>query len=111
VIIAKLTTRERQGEQKAYWEFTRSLERLYAVKEALQAGLLKTKAEIAAFCGLKPPGAERIINGGVRYRLWTDANVREWLTKGAQRRQAGETTAPTAAGTPVFPEDDEGEDL
>jgi hypothetical protein len=110
-IIAKLTTRERQGEQKAYWEFTRSLEHLYAVKEALQGGLLKTKAEIAAFCKRTPPAAERIINKGVRYRLWTDANVREWLTKGAQRRQAGETTAPTAAGDPVFPDDDEAEDL
>jgi RecA-family ATPase len=113
-VVAKLTTRERQGLQVAYWDFERSLDRLYAVKEALEAGLFRSKSEMAAACGLHRSAAQRIIDKGIKYRVWTDANINPWLAKGQERRRAGETTAPTKASTPVavgLLDDDDEDDL
>jgi hypothetical protein len=93
-VIAKLTSRELQGKQVAHWDFERSLDWLHGVKEALEAGLLKSKAEMAAYCGLQRSAAPRIIDKGVRYRVWTDANIEPWLSKGRTRRQAGRRQHP-----------------
>jgi hypothetical protein len=99
-VIAKLTSREHQGKQVAHWDFERSLDWLHGVKEALEAGLLKSRAEMAAYCELQRSAAPRIIDKGVKYRVWTDANIHSWLAKGQERRRAWETTAPTVASSP-----------
>jgi hypothetical protein len=69
---------------------------------------------MAAYCGLQRSAAPRIIDKGVKYRVWTDANIHSWLAKGQERRRAWETTAPTVASAPVAAgllDDDEELDL
>jgi AAA domain len=96
-VLAKLTTTERQGEQVAYWDYSTSLDLLNALKVNLEAGLYATRAEIAKAAGRQGRDASDIISKGVRHHVWTEANVRHWLTLGKKKRKAGETTAPTAA--------------
>jgi AAA domain len=96
-VLAKLTATERQGQQAACWKYSTSLDLLNLLKANLQAGLYKTKTEIATAAGLKHRGARDIIARGGKHRVWTDANIRAWLALGAKRRKAGETTAITKA--------------
>jgi hypothetical protein len=65
--IAKLTTREQQGQQVAYWDYSTGLDLLYALKAGLQDGLYATKTEIAmaqgpqfARCPCEGPQALRL---------------------------------------------------
>jgi hypothetical protein len=94
-VIAKLTTKERQGRVVSHWEFTSSLDRLHYVKRALEEGLLINMSEMAAWVGLAPTAGRRIVEQGLKYRLWTDANLRAWWARGKKRRDAGETMKPT----------------
>jgi hypothetical protein len=52
-VLAKLTTTERQRPQVAFWKYSTSLDLLNLLKANLQAGLYKTKTEIATAAGLK----------------------------------------------------------
>ena len=42
-VIAKLTTREQQGQQVAYWDYSTGLDLLYAIKWGPENGLYATK--------------------------------------------------------------------
>jgi hypothetical protein len=96
-VIAKLATTERKGLTVSAWDFTAQLERLYAIKAGLEAGLFMNQREIADYCERSPPTAKRDLERGVRHRLWTTANVHTWLAGGAAQRKAGKTQAPVRA--------------
>jgi AAA domain len=113
-VIAKLTTKERQGHAVEHWEFTTSLDGLHYVKQALEEGLLINQTEMATCLGRSPPAGKRIVEQGIKYRVWTDANLRAWWANGKKRRKAGETMRPTkeasAAPGMAWAEEDDTED-
>ena len=94
-VIAKLTTREQQGQQVAYWEYSTSLDLLHALKWGLENGLYATKTEIATAAGRKDRNARDVISKGIKHRVWTNVTVREGLSRGRKRRDALETAAIT----------------
>jgi hypothetical protein len=96
-VIARLTTTERQGQRVAFWNYSTALDLLNFLKTNLQEGLCINYSEIAHAVGRHRSSAQRIIARGVRYNLWTEANINTWLAHGSKRRKAGETTAITQA--------------
>jgi hypothetical protein len=96
-VIARLTKTEREGQRVAFWKFSTSLDKLEFLKRNLQEGLYETKTELAQAAGYKyRSGAQDIIAQGVRYNIWTEANVSAWIALGKKRRKARETTKPAA---------------
>ena len=96
-VIAKLTTREQQGQQVAYWDYSTGLDLLNALKWGLENGLYATKTEIATAAGRKDRNSRDVIAKGIKHHVWTHANIREWLALGKKRRKALETAAITGA--------------
>jgi hypothetical protein len=96
-VLAKLTTREHEGQQVAYWDYHTGMELLYLLRLGLEDGLYINKAELATAAGLHRSGAGRIIERGCRLRVWSKPNFPEWFAKGHKRRDAGETTKVTEA--------------
>jgi hypothetical protein len=73
------------------------LDLLNALKWGLENGLYATKTEIATAAGRKDRNARNVISKGITHRVWTNANIREWLSLGKKRREALETAAITGA--------------
>jgi hypothetical protein len=94
-VIAKLTTREQQGQQEAYWDYSTGLDLLYALKAGLENGLYASHTEIATAAGRKDRNSRDVIAKGVKHHVWTNATVREGLSLGKKRRKALETAAIT----------------
>jgi hypothetical protein len=108
-VIAKLTTRERQGQQVAYWDYSTGLDLLNALKWGLENGLYATKTEIATAAGRKDRNARDIIAKGIKHLVWTHAFIREGLSRGKKRREALETaviTEPSPIARRHFDDDD-----
>ncbi len=108
-VIAKLTTREQQGQQVAYWDYSTGLDLLYSLKAGLQDGLYATNTEIATAAGRRDRNARDVIAKGVKHHVWTRANIREWLSLGQKRRRALETaaiTVPLSAARRLDDDDD-----
>jgi AAA domain len=94
-VIAKLTRRERQGQQVAYWDYSTGLDLLNALKAGLEDGRYATKTEIAIAAGRKDRNSRDVLAKGRKHCVWTNANIREWLSHGKKRREALETAAIT----------------
>ena len=94
-VVAKLTSEERQGKQVAVWMYeAEGLERLYEIKEALEASQLINQKEIADLCGVSKPMARKYLDRGVVVGVWTRAEVSRWFLKGKLRRRLKQTEPP-----------------
>jgi hypothetical protein len=96
-VVAKLTAREREGQQVAYWDYHTGMELLYLLRLGLEDGLYINQSELATAAGKHRSGAPRIIERGVQLRVWSKANFPEWYAKARKRRDDGETTKVTEA--------------
>ena len=79
----------------AYWDYSTGLDLLYALKAGLQDGLYATKTEITIAAGRKDRNSRDVLAKGRKHCVWTNANIREWLSLGKKRREALETAAIT----------------
>jgi KaiC/GvpD/RAD55 family RecA-like ATPase len=77
------------------WDYaTAEIDRLYELKERLEAGEFLNQKEIAHHFGVTPTMAGKYVAKGLSVALWTKEQIGRWFAKGKSLRARGKTEAP-----------------